>query len=505
MATKSNFSDITNCDFTARKYVLKTKRSHWTKHRSRPIVYSPVTDLPGSAEKVIVRRLDKENQNQEFLSQDICLIDKKDIEPDTAKIYKRDSISQEPVTQRAHGVVLGNEISSNGCQFLRGDRLWLMIGYDTNTDIKDIPVMNLRSLEAGTVRIDNVCWYPVARDEKESLLTFGGVSRKWRSGREWRYMNWVIAQHSDLKVMWCKVINLDETTRLTGTERGKLFMDKLQLLDPMLSRNYRGELISPSASLTPSLSSFSRSKETQAIKRTLFWLKFMDAKDQSFNSSSVAPSDNAENSSETHSELENMFRSKLQSIEKEINDPASEEIKKNQRSELAISFVILFSCQQVLLSCGQSQARTPMNSIDRPAFDVTNPIITKNPHLISTSFSTLRDFQEDKGYLFGSPFDLLRGEDRVMHELSRLMEEVCFWVERKTLISIILLTIYRESFIAVITINFVRSPTSRISGPLISISTCRQEIALYMTFISIVCVTLFRPVFWVGVSLRRIS
>jgi hypothetical protein len=94
----------------------------------------------------------------------------------------------------AHGVAPRNS-SLKELESRRGDRFWISISNNEPLEnCDDVPVINLRTMEEGTIYVSSVCWFPDIEGPDGELWTLGGPVRnlKQAGSRNYIYFSWVI-------------------------------------------------------------------------------------------------------------------------------------------------------------------------------------------------------------------------------------------------------------------------------------------------------------------------
>ncbi|KAF7853880.1 hypothetical protein EAF04_010547 [Stromatinia cepivora] len=172
-----------------------------------------------------------------------------DIEKDGSIAYKNAMVTNKSTPIDTHGVALFQ--SASDFDYQPGDRFWLLIGPERNSYEKDVPVINLRTMVAGSVPISHVSWFPKMRGPGNEVWTFGGRIRKQKlSGRNnFTFWSWGICQYLDGKPATTNAIqipirnvNTDKQQWLLSSEAWPLFShihknmtkDRPQIFSPLL-------------------------------------------------------------------------------------------------------------------------------------------------------------------------------------------------------------------------------------------------------------------------------
>ncbi|KAF7955974.1 hypothetical protein EAE96_004895 [Botrytis aclada] len=253
-----------DCKVLVRRYVLVARPSKWAQPGHRVVVQSPVLNIANES-LIPVRRFKGRDENS------VCFMPVQDIEKDGSMAYKNAGIVTEATQMDAHGMALIH--SDSEFDYRAGDRFWLFITAKGGGYENDVPVINLRTMEAGSVPISHVCWFPKMRGPDNEVWTFGGNIRKLKLHGRNNFTLWIwgICQYLDGQPATTKYIqiperniNTDEQQWMKSSNARSLFShiyksmskDCQQMISPTLSplsATYCS--ISPKGLNTPSISS----------------------------------------------------------------------------------------------------------------------------------------------------------------------------------------------------------------------------------------------------------
>ncbi|KAF7896867.1 uncharacterized protein EAF01_009270 [Botrytis porri] len=232
-----------DCKVLGRRYVLVARPSKWAQLGHRVVVQSPVLKIANESH-IPVRRFKGEDENS------VCFMPVQDIEKDGSIAYKNAGIATEATQMDAHGMALIE--SDSEFEYQPGDRFWLLITAKGDGYENDVPVINLRTMKAGSVPSSHVCWFPKMRGPENEVWTFGGNIRKLKLHGRNNFTLWIwgIRQYLDGKHATTKYIqipernvNTDEQQWLKSSSARSLFShiyksmikDCQQIISPTLS------------------------------------------------------------------------------------------------------------------------------------------------------------------------------------------------------------------------------------------------------------------------------
>ncbi|KAB8299065.1 hypothetical protein EYC80_001190 [Monilinia laxa] len=201
-----------DCKALLRKYVLVSRPSKWARS-DRVVVQSPVHNI--TDESVIpVRRFNGDDENL------VCFMPVQDIEKDGSIAYKNAMITSTATLIDAHGVALF-ESSSEDFDYHPGDKFWLFITANRDGYTHDAPVINLRTMKAGSVPILHVCWFPKMHGPGNEVWTFGGSTRRLKHpGKNlYTFWAWGICQYLDGKPAIAKDTQIPEKDNSTDEQQ----------------------------------------------------------------------------------------------------------------------------------------------------------------------------------------------------------------------------------------------------------------------------------------------
>lgn len=236
-----------DCKALLRRYVLVSRPSKWA-WSDRVVVQSPVQNI--TDESVIpVRRFNGDDENS------VCFMPIQDIEKDGSIAYKNAMVTSTATMIDVHGVALF-ESNSQDFDYCPGDKFWLFITANRNGYTHEAPVINLRTMKAGSVPIFHVCWFPKMHGPGNEVWTFGGSIRRLKhSGRNlYTFWTWGICQYLDGKPAITKDIQIPERN-ISTDEQQWLLPDASRLLFSQIYKNMlkvNQLIISPFSSPQPS-------------------------------------------------------------------------------------------------------------------------------------------------------------------------------------------------------------------------------------------------------------
>lgn len=156
------------------------------------VVQSPISKIGNGVSAVPVKRFRGGSEKDNSL----CLLPTTDVEKDSNSDYEKEFISRKTSWVEAHGIAVCDSECRSEFQYRRNELYWIFIGFHTCNYQSAVPVVNLRTYEAGEITINHVCWYPRFRGSDNAILTLGGEERKWKhSGpRSFSTLSWAICQ-----------------------------------------------------------------------------------------------------------------------------------------------------------------------------------------------------------------------------------------------------------------------------------------------------------------------
>ncbi|ATZ50825.1 hypothetical protein BCIN_06g03040 [Botrytis cinerea B05.10] len=232
-----------DCKSLIRRYVLVAQPSKWAQPGHRVVVQSPVLNIANES-LIPVRRFEGKDENS------VCFMPVQDIEKDGSIAYKNLGIAMEATQMDAHGMAWIQ--SDSEFDYQPGDRFWLFITAKGDDYENNVPVINLRTMETGSVPISHVCWFPKMRGPGNEVWTFGGNIRKLKLHGRNNFTLWIwgICQYLDGQPATTRYIQVpeknvdtDEQQWLKSSNAESLFShiyksmtkDCQQIISPVLS------------------------------------------------------------------------------------------------------------------------------------------------------------------------------------------------------------------------------------------------------------------------------